>query len=198
MSTSDGRHCRLKNGPEWAGNSQAGGAGADESLYYLNGLLVGPVPSAPPACLWGKLLVLSPYLPHLSRAESKLDRTLPGALSLALVFFAVLISRAAAASLSLVCDSRVRILARSLAGGNLGAQTRTGRLGRSRGAALRRPPKGREVRCGCCSQQLEEAQPLSLREEVATFVQNGSEVPQLFVMEMISLKNGLCFIWCLF
>lgn len=100
LLTSNGRHCRLNNGPEWAGKSQVGGSGG---FYYLNGLLVGPVPSAPPACLWGKLLVLSPYLPNLSRAESKLDRTLPGALSFPLVFFAGLISQAAAASSSVLC-----------------------------------------------------------------------------------------------
>ena len=48
-------------------------------FYYINVLPVGHVPFAPPACLWGKalfkLLVLSPYLVNLSRADLKWNQT---------------------------------------------------------------------------------------------------------------------------
>lgn len=54
------------------------GLGAAGGFDYLYESLVGRIPSALPACLWGKtlfkLLVLSPYLVN-SRPDSELNHT---------------------------------------------------------------------------------------------------------------------------
>lgn len=191
--------------------------GAVGGFYYLNGLLVGPVPSAPPACLWGKLLVLSPYSPNLP-APIHLPRRPAPQLSLFKKAVPTLEAgpdaarcpelpscvlcrsgfHGCCASLSCVCASQVRTLATSLAGGNLRAQARTGRLGRSREEHLGGLPK--EARSDAAAVLSNWRQPRRFpcgRRWPPSF-KMVQKLLSYLRLSRISLKNGLCFLWCLF